>query len=358
MSLIDLNATDNSLRRARHHLQRQRRTAHCTNNVAGNAALSASPPMATPPSTSSRATTPTMSNRPRLSPCGFAVRHHRRPLRHRRRLLPIRLRRSAPAHATPAWNVNGFNSNSDVTVSVTAVDNPAAPACKSRSAPPARRRWLHSCARCGSEPHHTADDGATTVSFFATDNAGNQERHSRSPSGWTRRRRSSLTAAAVFIWWTRPSAQVARRRTTPASPQIIVSKLCAGLCLQPLAFYTLSATATDKADNVGSGATSFTVQVTYDSLANLTLGVCDGATPPPGKKKGKAPKVNVAKVAQQLVAQPMKKPKPPRRRAMRAAKRVGAAAYAALVAGAERQGYHQRAQAFCSALSPFYSLRA
>ena len=38
----------------------------------------------------------------------------------------------------------------------------------------------------------------------------------------------------------------------------------------PLGTNTFSATASDKADNVGTGSTSFTVRVTFDSLCNLT----------------------------------------------------------------------------------------
>jgi len=62
----------------------------------------------------------------------------------------------------------------------------------------------------------------------------------------------------------------------------VASDTCANVTGPAYAFNlganAFSATATDKAGNVGSSSTSFTVQVTFDSLCALTRQFCTSAT--------------------------------------------------------------------------------
>jgi hypothetical protein len=165
--------------------------------------------------------------------------------------------------ASPAANANGWN-NSDVTVSFTCAD-----------APPGS-----GVATCSGPTTLSGEGAGQSASGTATDTAGNT---------------ASATVGGINIDKTAPTVSYSGNAGTYGIAQTmnitcassdalsgVASDTCENLSGPAYAYApgtnTFAATATDKAGNVGSGATSFVVTVTYRDLCTLTQQFVTDAT--------------------------------------------------------------------------------
>ncbi len=154
--------------------------------------------------------------------------------------------------ASPAPNANGWN-NTDVTVSFTCNDA------------------LSGIATCSSSTTLTAEGAGQSVTGTATDKAGNSASTTVSIN-------IDKTAPMVTYSGNQGSYTVDQTVTITCSASDALSGVASTTCADitgpaysfTLGVNTFSATATDYAGNVGSGSTSFVVEVTPDSLINLT----------------------------------------------------------------------------------------
>ncbi len=118
----------------------------------------------------------------------------------------------------------------------------------------------------------TFPDGVYTVSYGSTDVAGNVETP-QTVSFKVDQTPPTVTYTGNAGTYT-PDQTVAITCTAADNLSGVASTTCSNLDVPAytlaLGSHTLSATATDNAGNVGSGSTTFTVQVTYTSLCSLT----------------------------------------------------------------------------------------
>jgi hypothetical protein len=175
------------------------------------------------------------------------------------------------ATVTPGPNLNGWN-NSDVSVGLSAVDYDGGTgvtqvAYKLSGAESGGDTVIGSSVQIP-----ISAEGVTTLTYSARDNAGNQE---------------AEKALTIRIDRTPPTLAYTGNAGTYTVDQLVnitctatddTSGIASHTCQDisgpafsfPLGIHNFSATAVDKAGNEGSGATSFTVQVTADGLGNLT----------------------------------------------------------------------------------------
>ena len=155
----------------------------------------------------------------------------------------------------PAANANGWN-NGDVVVSFTCADEPGGSGVASVSGPTTL----------------SANGAGQSVTGTCTDNAGNSA--SATVSGMNIDRTVPIVSyAGNAVTYTLGQA-VSITCTAADALSGIASSTCANTSGPAWSFgagaHTLSATATDRAGNTGSGSTTFTVAVTAEGLCALT----------------------------------------------------------------------------------------
>ncbi len=187
---------------------------------------------------------------------------------------------------SPAPNTAGWNrTNVTLSLSATDPDGIADVAAVHYSAAGAQTIAATTVAGSSASVVVTAE-GVTTVAYFAVDKAGNTE---------------PAHTQVVRIDMTLPTIAYAGNAGTYTIDQTVAitctavdppnangtpgSGLASSTCTDtngpaysfPLGPNALSASATDIAGNIGHGSTTFTVQVTYSSLCNLTIRFIEGS---------------------------------------------------------------------------------
>jgi hypothetical protein len=196
--------------------------------------------------------------------------------------LELRIDKTPPVTSialTPAPNGAGWN-NTNVTVNLSATDpdGVADVAAVHYSAAGAQPVGATFVAGSSASLVVTAE-GVTTVTYFASDKAGNTEpphtqviRIDKTLPTITYAGNAGLYTVDQTVSITCTALDPANANGTPGSG--LASSTCANVNAPaytfPLGLNSLSASATDIAGNVGSGSTTFTVQVTYSSLCRLT----------------------------------------------------------------------------------------
>ena len=187
---------------------------------------------------------------------------------------------------SPAPNTAGWNrTNVTLSLSATDPDGVADVAAVHYSAAGAQTIGATAVAGSSASVVVTAE-GVTTVTYFAVDNAGNPEpphaqvvridmtlptiSYAGNTGTYTVDQAIAITCTAV---------DPANANGTPGSG--LASSTCRDTNAPAYSFSlgpnSLSASATDIAGNVGTGSTTFTIQVTYSSLCNLTIRFIDGS---------------------------------------------------------------------------------
>jgi hypothetical protein len=129
-------------------------------------------------------------------------------------------------------------------------------------------------------------EGVTTITYFAVDKAGNSEathaqvvRIDKTQPTITYTGNTGIYTVDQTVAITCTALDPGNANGTPGSG--LASSTCANANAPAYSFglgsHTLSASATDIAGNIGSGATSFTIQVTYTSLCSLTTQFIDSS---------------------------------------------------------------------------------
>jgi predicted extracellular nuclease len=174
------------------------------------------------------------------------------------------------AAASPAPNGAGWNS-SPVTVSLSALDDPLGVGVRSVTYALAGAQTGSATVSGAAASVNVSAEGTTTVTYSATDKAGNTE----APRTLTLRIDATpptvTYAGNAGSYTVDQSVQIACGASDALSG--LATTTCADVNAPAYTFHlgptTLSASATDVAGNVGSGATTFTVGVTPDSLCAL-----------------------------------------------------------------------------------------
>jgi hypothetical protein len=189
------------------------------------------------------------------------------------------------AVASPGPNANGWN-NTNVNVTLSAVDNPGGSGVKQISYSLSGAQTGGAVVPGSSASVLISAEGTTTLTYFATDNAGNQEAaHSLTVN-------IDKTPPVVTYTGNAGTYTVDQMVNITCSATDNLSGVASSTCQNisgpaysfPLGTNSFSAAATDKAGNMGTGSTSFTVQATPGGLVNLVTqfvtnpGVAQGLT--------------------------------------------------------------------------------
>ena len=180
----------------------------------------------------------------------------------------------------PAPNAGGWNKT-NVTVNLSATDPDGVADVATIDYSAAGAQPIAPTVVAGSSASFSlTTEGATTVTYFAKDRAGNTEaahtqliRIDKTPPTITYTSNASTYTVDQTVSITCTAADPPNANGTPGSG--LDSTTCLSVNAPaysfPLGPNTLSATATDIAGNVGTGSTTFTVQVTSAGLCTLTL---------------------------------------------------------------------------------------
>ncbi len=180
---------------------------------------------------------------------------------------------------TPAPNGAGWN-NTNVTVNLSATDPDGVADVAAVHYSAAGAQPVAATVVAGSSASLVVTaEGVTTVTYFASDKAGNTEaphthviRIDKTLPAVTYAGNAGTYTVDQTVSITCTALDPANANGTPGSG--LASSTCANVNAPaytfPLGLNSLSASATDIAGNVGNGSTTFTVQVTYSSLCSLT----------------------------------------------------------------------------------------
>ena len=173
--------------------------------------------------------------------------------------------------ASPPRNANGWN-NSNVTVTLTAADEAGGSGVKEISVALTGAQTANNVVPGSSAIVSVTNEGSTTLTYFARDQAGNAE------TGKTLTILIDKTAPLVLYSGNAGAYDVDKTVNISCAATDGLSGIQSQTCQNisgPAYLFNLgvnrySASATDRADNTGSGSTSFTVQVSSQGLSNLT----------------------------------------------------------------------------------------
>ena len=180
---------------------------------------------------------------------------------------------------TPGPNGAGWN-NTSVAVNLSATDPDGTTDVASVHYSATGAQPIAATVAAGSAASFTLTaEGITTITYFAIDQAGNAEaahtqvvRIDTTQPTVTYAGNAGTYTVDQTVAITCTAFDPSNANGTPGSG--LASSTCANVNAPaysfPLGTNTLSASATDVAGNVGSGSTTFTVQVTYSSLCSLT----------------------------------------------------------------------------------------
>jgi hypothetical protein len=174
------------------------------------------------------------------------------------------------ASLAPAPNAAGW-SNADVVVTLSAAQEPGGPGVQQLTYGATGAQPIATATVSGAEARITLSaEGTTTLTFYATDRAGTQE----APQSLVVRIDKTPPTVAYGGNASPYTVDQDVRVTCAATDALsgVVSTTCADAAGPAWSFApetTLSATATDRAGNVGRGSTTIRVQATYAGLCAL-----------------------------------------------------------------------------------------
>jgi hypothetical protein len=186
----------------------------------------------------------------------------------------------------PGPNAAGWN-NANVTVNLSATDPDGVADVATINYSATGAQTVAPTAVAGSSASFVVNtEGVTTVTYFAKDKAGNTEaahtqviRIDKTLPTVTYTGNAGTYAVDQTVAITCTAIDPPNANGTAASG--LASTTCANVNAPaytfPLGLNTLSASATDVAGNIGTGSTTFTVQVTNSSLCTLTLRFIEGS---------------------------------------------------------------------------------
>src|SRR6266851_730759 len=187
---------------------------------------------------------------------------------------------------SPAPNAAGWN-NTNVTVNLSATDPDGVADVATINYSATGAQTIAPTVVAGSSASFVVNtEGVTTVTYFAKDKAGNTEaahtqviRIDKTLPTVTYTGNAGTYTVDQTVTITCTAVDPPNANGTAASG--LASTTCANVNAPaytfPLGLNTLSASATDVAGNVGTGSTTFTVQVTNSSLCTLTVRFIEGS---------------------------------------------------------------------------------